>query len=225
MGFIGYTESECAKDCYEFLSKLMRLDGMYYDHMVKVAWFSAKAGYFFDMDKVKMMVNVCNDYINLLVHKRQLLVTVEVSLGSMSVTCTRFSLWIKVNDYSSVENLYNRFKTSLETKVKDIFTKYGVMTATDWSNELVGVWYDKYYGIGAEVCISVPLCDERLNYGYINNRASSAGTEFRDELSRSILTELYDFAKKERFTIESRIAGIGYNSKKHFYADCVLILR
>lgn len=223
MNYISYAEGNCAKDCFDFLSKLMRLESMDFDMRVNNVFFSAKPGYFFEPAKVDTALSACNEYINLLLHERNLLATAEISLCYISGCCTRLACHIKVNDYSSVEAAFGYYKKRLEEKIKTTFDKYEIKTAGEWSTELVDVCHDKYYGTGVTMCISVPLCDERLDYGYVSNRAISVESEFRDELSRSVLTEIYNLAKKETIAIESRIAGIGYNYKKYFYAICFVV--
>ena len=218
-----YTAYNCAEDCYNFLSKLMRLESMDFDNGVNSVFFSAKPGYYFDPDKVGIALSACNEHINLLLHERNLVAAAEISLCFISGCCTRLACDIKVNDYSSAKNSFDNRKMYLERKIKGIFDKYAIKTAGKWSTELVDVDYDKYWGICVKVCISVPLSDERLDYGYINYGASGVKSDFRDELSRTLLGELLELSKKDKFAIESRIAGIGYNYKKYFYAVCSLV--
>lgn len=223
MNYISYAEGNCAKDCFDFLSKLMRLESMNFDMMVNNVFFSAKPGYFFDPAKVDIALSACNEHLKLLLNERNLLATADISLCFISGCCTTLACHIKVNDYSSAKTSFDSRKEFLERKIKSIFDKYEIKTAGEWSTELVDVNYAKYWGIGAKVCISVPLSDERLDYGYIYYGASGVKSDFRDELSRTLLGELLELSKKDKFAVVSSIAGIGYHSKKYFYAVCSLV--
>ena len=216
-----YTEMDCARDSQEFLSKLMCIDSMKFYDRGNHVYFSAKAGYFFNKDKVEMALKACNEYINLLLHEKNLLTTAEVTPVPITGCSTQLVCRIQVTDYNAAKHTFEYKKKCLEEKVKGIFNKYGVMTSRAWSTELVDVSYDTYLGVGAKICITVPLEDTRLNYGYINTIGSK--TEFSDELSCSLLSELYEYTKKESIATVSSITGIGYEQKKYFYATCLLI--